>query len=420
MRNHLIRVHEIDVSLSTPAVRATATDSIEALYTKLLIQLGSSKDNLDQEILRRTVNQEVVNQTLLDLLIVRRIPFSCVEWPEWHAFVQALNPQGQIFMPTSHNTVKSRLDTLFLQSKDIVRKRLQSSRTSIHLAVDIWTSPSHDLLLAVCASFVDAQDCYRNILIALRTVSGHSGESQWETLLPVLTDYQIIENIGTVIGDNSGTNDTLCRAMAGYLAAEKKINWNQTYSRLRCMGHILNLVVQAFLFTNDEQEQEMESYDQEERMGEELDEKRQKERANRIRSRMGVMGKVHNIVVNIRASPNRTKEFETLAGRSIPLDNRTRWNSWYNMLNVTLETDVLNAVRNYTEIHINEGSLDRKDELSPSDIVLCRTIRSFLHVFYRTTLFLEGQQATIERVLQAIDVVQEHLQQSLVRYMLIL
>jgi uncharacterized membrane protein YheB (UPF0754 family) len=64
MRNHLIRVHEIDVSLSTPAVRATATDSIEALYTKLLIQLGSSKDNLDQEILRRTVNQEVVNQTL--------------------------------------------------------------------------------------------------------------------------------------------------------------------------------------------------------------------------------------------------------------------------------------------------------------------------------------------------------------------
>src|SRR5205085_1824475 len=152
-------------------------------------------------------------------------------------------------------------------------KRLQSSRTSIHLAVDIWTSPSHDLLLAVCASFVDAQDCYQNILIALRTVSGHSGETQWETLQPVLTDYQIIEKIGAVIGDNSGTNDTLCRTMAGYLATEKKINWNQTYGRLRCMGHILNLIVQAFLFTNDMQEEEMEIYDQEERLGEGLDEK---------------------------------------------------------------------------------------------------------------------------------------------------
>src|SRR5689334_17441157 len=125
---------------------------------------------------------------------------------------------------------------------------------------------------------------------------------------------------------------------------------------------------------------------------------------------MGIMGKVHNIVVHIRASPNQTKEFEKLAGRLIPLGNRTRWNSWYNMPNVALETSVLNAVWNYAEEHINKGTLDKKDELSPSDVVLCRTIESFLRVFHRTTLFLEGQQATIKRVLQAMEVVQEHIQ----------
>jgi hypothetical protein len=101
-----------------------------------------------------------------------------VEWPEWHALVQALNPQGRVFMPTSHNTIKQRIDAWFPHAKDIVRKRLQSSQTSIHLAVDIWTSPSHDLLLAICATFVDAQDRFRNILIALRTVCGHSGLNQ--------------------------------------------------------------------------------------------------------------------------------------------------------------------------------------------------------------------------------------------------
>lgn len=53
----------------------------------------------------------------------------------------------------------------------MVRKRLQSSQTSIHLAVDMWTSPSHDLLLAICASFVGARDRFRNVLIALRTGS---------------------------------------------------------------------------------------------------------------------------------------------------------------------------------------------------------------------------------------------------------
>ncbi|KAF2810922.1 uncharacterized protein BDZ99DRAFT_415174, partial [Mytilinidion resinicola] len=105
--------------------------------------------------------------TLLDLIIIRRLPFSCVEWPEWHAFIQALNPEGNTFIPTSHNTIKQRIANWFPQAKDIVRKRLQLSQTSIHLAVDIWTPLSHNLLLTICASFVDAQDHFRNILIAL-------------------------------------------------------------------------------------------------------------------------------------------------------------------------------------------------------------------------------------------------------------
>ena len=92
---------------------------------------------------------------------------------------------------------------------------------------------------------MDIQDRFRNILIALRTVVGHSGSNQWETLRPVLEDYGIMENIGTLIGDNSTTNDTLCRLMANHLGAEYQINWNQTHQRMRCMGHILNLVVQA-------------------------------------------------------------------------------------------------------------------------------------------------------------------------------
>ena len=60
-----------------------------------------------------------------------------------------------------------------------------------------------------------------------------------------------------------------------------------------------------------------------------------------IRTKMGVMDKLHNIVVHIRASPKRTKEFEAIAGKSIPLDNRTRWNSWFRMLHVALGTKVL-------------------------------------------------------------------------------
>jgi hypothetical protein len=419
MRIHLNSTHGITVDKASHShVRTSATETVDALYTKLLLRLGESKSDLDQDILRRTVNQQVVDQTLLNLIIIRRLPFSCVEWPEWHAFIRALNPQGHTFIPTSHNTIKQRIDVWFPQAKDIVRKRLQSSQTSIHLAVDIWTSPSQDLLLAICASFVDAKDRFRNVLIALRMVHGHSGVNQWETLRPVLEDYGIMKHIGTLIGDNSTTNDRLCYTIAHHLGLEHQINWNQTFQRICCMGHVLNLIVKAFLFTNDSEEQMMESYDREDASGEELDNKGQRERANSIRAKMGVMGKIHNLVIHIRASPNRTKEFEALSGKSIPLDNRTRWNSWYRMLHVALETQVLNALRNYTEKHISEGTIDKRDELSPSDISLSRTVEQFLSVFESATLFLEGQQSTIERVLEAVEIIKEHLQISLVRHMI--
>ena len=71
MRQHLESIHEITISKAPDSsIRITATETIEALYTKLLLQLGNSKEDLDREILRRTVDQQIVNQTLLDLIIV--------------------------------------------------------------------------------------------------------------------------------------------------------------------------------------------------------------------------------------------------------------------------------------------------------------------------------------------------------------
>ena len=39
------------------------------------------------------------------------------------------------------------------------------------------------------------------------------------------------------------------------------------------MGHVLNLIVKAFLFTNDSEEQLMELYNKEDESGKELDDK---------------------------------------------------------------------------------------------------------------------------------------------------
>jgi len=102
------------------------------------------------------------------------------------------------------------------------------------------------------------------------------------------------------------------------------------------------------LFTNVIDIDELESYNEQERDKELIDNK-----ARRAKFRLlGPLGQGHNIVVHIRGSPSRTAEFKELAGRMIPMDNRTRWNSWYEMLKVLL--NLRPAVEKYCQDHEDE------------------------------------------------------------------
>ena len=128
--------------------------------------------------------------------------------------------------------------------------------------------------------------------------------------------------------------------------------------------------------------------------------------ARRIKFRLlGPLGQGHNIVVHIRGSASRTEEFRELAGRMIPMDNRTRWNSWYNMLIVLL--NLRPAVEKYCQDH--EDELE-EDILTFQDWKKLRTIKDFLAPFSRATLFTKGDSTSIDSVLFTMDVLIKHLQ----------
>ena len=124
------------------------------------------------------------------------------------------------------------------------------------------------------------------------------------------------------------------------------------------MGHIINLVIQAFLFANQISLESLNSYDEQEQA-------RVFNVTEAIRAQfrlIGPLGQAHNIVVHIRGLAGRTEEFRTLANRLIPMDNRTRWNSWYEMLRVLLE--LRPAVERYCQNHeeeLEEDILTTKD-----------------------------------------------------------
>ena len=72
IRQHLDSIHGIIIDRAPDSsICMTTTKSIEALYAKLLLWFGNSKEDLNSEILRCIVNQQVVDQTLLDLVIIQ-------------------------------------------------------------------------------------------------------------------------------------------------------------------------------------------------------------------------------------------------------------------------------------------------------------------------------------------------------------
>ena len=81
-------------------------------------------------------------------------------------------------------------------------------------------------------------------------MKGYSGEEQFAILLLVLQDYDIIQKLGAVVANNSSTNDTLCQEIEAHLLQVEDLVWESLHWRLRCLGHIINLAIQAFLFYN--------------------------------------------------------------------------------------------------------------------------------------------------------------------------
>ncbi len=81
-----------------------------------------------------------------------------------------------------------------------------------------------------------------------------------------------MQKLGAIIVDNVAPNNVLCRTIEAHYKDKEGKEWLANDWRIRCIGYIINLVVQAFLFANVIDLDELESYDLEDADGELTDE----------------------------------------------------------------------------------------------------------------------------------------------------
>ena len=262
---------------------------------------------------------------LLRWVINRQHSLIEVEDKDFRAMLRSLNDRVKGYIPgadTLRNWIDQEVAESFYQVVDV----LQEAKSRIHISFDLWSSPNGYAICGVVAHFIDVAWVNRQVLLALKKMSArHTGEEIAAVIVPVLREYGIANKIGVFVCDNIDSNDRAIHRILDDL----DINDYIENRRSRCLGHIINLVAKAFIFGRNTEAFEATANAVTESTPYDSEIMRQSQIAWRTR---GPVGKLHNIIVFIRSSPQRRAAF----GRLLTGDDKVDGKSFILLLEVPL------------------------------------------------------------------------------------
>ena len=86
----------------------------------------------------------------------------------------------------------------------------------------------------------------QNFLLFIPKIEGkHSSLNIAEIALAILNEFNILDRLGYTVTDNASSNNVALELIA------EELDFNNKHKRLRCIGHIINLIARAVLFSKD-------------------------------------------------------------------------------------------------------------------------------------------------------------------------
>ncbi|KAK9443882.1 transposase-like protein [Metarhizium brunneum] len=272
--------------------------------------------------------------------------------------------------------------------------------------------------IAVHAQWVDESYLPRKALFGLPNLRrSHAGAAMVPHLMNVIQKFELANSLGYFTGDNDTKNDTCLRQLAKDLLREYGVVFDPVASRTRCVGHIINLSLQAFLFASSKRALEAAI---EEAQDEANDATIAGALQDRIHSssahprshskpkgradaagwrRVGPLGKLHNIAVFIRNSTIHNDAWDDVAGKALGLDNITRWNSWFKLLDAAIRQE------GSMSIFLNQFHRELEDDfLTHDDWQILKMTHEFLQPFHQATMEQQMEWASIDQVLENMDI----------------
>ncbi|KAF6525442.1 hypothetical protein HZS61_011237 [Fusarium oxysporum f. sp. conglutinans] len=409
-----------------------------------------------ESALRKVFNPQRYTESMVGLLTHRRLPFSAVTWDEMQDVMLSCNPAIEDLIMTSRHEAMRHITANFSLYQSQLKAKLQSAVSKVHISSDLWTSPHRHGVLAVCARWIDEDYQPRRALLSLPEIRhSHSGEHQSRLIFSTLDLYDIANQLGCHTGDNAASNDTCLQHLSTRLRQDRNINWDPKRHRIRCILHVINLSLQAFLFassrealqaaldaasdiTGDEhyepfnfilndasggdttnQPDHMEA--QTEHTGGVACKRTSIQKVNppprsdnkSDNTRRGgwimvpALRKLHRIGLWLRNSPIHSDAWDERIKLRLGIDNDTRWNSWHRMID-----NLIRKKQQVKQFLLDYDKALGDNILTSSDWDYLEKTHAFLQPFTSTTLWAQGVTATLSQNLMIMDILLRHYEQK--------
>jgi hypothetical protein len=279
--------------------------------------------------------QQLLERNLLRWIVTEKQAFTTIESP---AFQQIFCDIPGITLPlSSRHTVRQRLVEDFTTQRLKLREELDSTCKTIALSLDIWTSKNHLPILGIIGHWLTEDFDYRERVLEFTELRGlHSGENLAAAVKEMLVELGLQSKLITITGDNARNNEVMASELYNSLKAEnpeKEPLFQGEEGFVRCLAHILNLIVKDILRTlkSDNIDEAFSACN---------------DLRDRIFSRFastGPLAKLRIFALWIDRSPQRRQKwkeicnFLNLPNKFIQYDVETRWNSTFRMLNDGLQ-----------------------------------------------------------------------------------
>lgn len=377
IENHLFKKHGVtDPSgkrqLSKAKNRVTETIPSRNIVAMFGLDVSKPREQEIANALIRRFDKSRFQKLLIEWIVDSNGSFRQAEHPRLRRIFEYLNPSvEQTQAHIGHDIVRKRIIQIYESNKTYIIKVLKEVPGQIHVSFDGWRSRNRHALYGIICFYADSNGYPSKLVLGLPELGArHTGGNIAAQILEILESYEILDKIGYFTLDNASNMDSAMEEIGMKLGFEPKTR------RIRCFGHVLNLVAKALLFGHsvDAFEEEVD--------GEPALDATQHE----IWRKKGPIGKLHNLVHWIHRSDVLTYALRNLQSdhhqRSdnavdqakkpldVVVDNQTRWLSTLYMIRRALR------LRPFLEDLVDEQKLlfqkvQRCGKTTASEIPLC-------------------------------------------------